>query len=117
MLNTKPIESMRSLQARHARNVLDACGGDKKQACRVLGISHHTLKAYLHRRPEGGRVTPRMLVAEVVSQVGKLRERAALDDALTPEDCDLLKLALAEVCDTFKGLALATQQVDTETAS
>jgi predicted NAD/FAD-binding protein len=30
--------------------MLERCGGNKREACRVLGISYHTLQAYLHYR-------------------------------------------------------------------
>ena len=34
-------------RSRYARLVLDRCQGNKREACRVLGISYHTLQAYL----------------------------------------------------------------------
>ncbi len=40
-------DSMRAWGSRYARIVLDRCGNNKRQACRVLGISYHTLQAYL----------------------------------------------------------------------
>ena len=40
-------ESMRAWGSRYARIVLDRCGNNKRQACRILGISYHTLQAYL----------------------------------------------------------------------
>ena len=33
--------------SRYARLVLDRCDGNKREACRVLDISYHTLQAYL----------------------------------------------------------------------
>ena len=33
--------------SRYARVVLDRCNHNKREACRVLGISYHTLQAYL----------------------------------------------------------------------
>lgn len=44
-------ESMRVWGSRYARLVLDRCGNNKRQACRALGISYHTLRAYLNPRP------------------------------------------------------------------
>jgi hypothetical protein len=39
--------------SRYARLVLTRCGGNKRQTCRVLDISYHTLQAYLrHPLPE-----------------------------------------------------------------
>jgi len=40
-------DSMRTWASRYARLVLDRCGGNKRQACRVLDISYHTLQSYL----------------------------------------------------------------------
>jgi DNA-binding NtrC family response regulator len=40
-------ESLRAWGRRYARLMLDRCGGNKRQACRVLDISYHTLQAYL----------------------------------------------------------------------
>lgn len=40
-------ETMRAWGSRYARLILDRCGGNKRGACRVLGISYHTLQAYL----------------------------------------------------------------------
>ena len=40
-------ETMRAWGSRYARLMLDRCDGNKREACRVLGISYHTLQAYL----------------------------------------------------------------------
>src|SRR5262249_7601009 len=45
-------ESMRAWGSRYARLVLERCKNNKRQACRELGISYHTLRAYLSYRPE-----------------------------------------------------------------
>jgi DNA-binding NtrC family response regulator len=44
--------SMRAWGSRYARLVLERCANNKRQACRELGISYHTLQAYLRFRPE-----------------------------------------------------------------
>jgi transcriptional regulator with PAS, ATPase and Fis domain len=44
-------ESMRAWGSRYARLVLDRCGNNKRQACRELGISYHTLRSYLRFKP------------------------------------------------------------------
>jgi transcriptional regulator with PAS, ATPase and Fis domain len=43
-------ESMRAWGSRYARLVLHRCKDNKRQACDVLGISYHTLQAYLRYR-------------------------------------------------------------------
>lgn len=40
-------DTMRAWGSRYARLTLDRCEGNKREACRVLGISYHTLQAYL----------------------------------------------------------------------
>ena len=40
-------ETLRAWGARYARLVLDRCEGNKREACRVLDISYHTLVSYL----------------------------------------------------------------------
>jgi transcriptional regulator with PAS, ATPase and Fis domain len=43
-------ETMRAWGSRYARLVLERCHNNKRQACRILGISYHTLQAYLRYR-------------------------------------------------------------------
>jgi transcriptional regulator with PAS, ATPase and Fis domain len=45
-------ETMRAWGSRYARLVLERCENNKRRACRELGISYHTLNAYLRYRPE-----------------------------------------------------------------
>jgi DNA-binding NtrC family response regulator len=45
-------ETMRAWGSRYARLVLERCLNNKRQACRELGISYHTLQAYLRFRQE-----------------------------------------------------------------
>ena len=45
-------ESMRAWGSRYARMVLERCQQNKRQACRELGISYHTLQAYLQFKPK-----------------------------------------------------------------
>jgi transcriptional regulator with PAS, ATPase and Fis domain len=44
--------TMRAWGSRYARLVLERCRNNKRQACRELGISYHTLQGYLQFRPE-----------------------------------------------------------------
>ncbi len=50
-------DTMRAWGRRYARLVLERCGNNKRRACRELGISYHTLQAYLRFRPEQARVS------------------------------------------------------------
>jgi transcriptional regulator with AAA-type ATPase domain len=43
-------DTMRAWGSRYARLVLERCAHNKRQACQVLGISYHTLNAYLNFR-------------------------------------------------------------------
>ena len=45
-------DTMRAWGSRYARLVLERCGNNKRKASRELGISYHTLQAYLRYRPE-----------------------------------------------------------------
>jgi transcriptional regulator with PAS, ATPase and Fis domain len=45
-------ETMRAWGSRYARLVLDRCDNNKRQACRILDISYHTLQAYLRYQPK-----------------------------------------------------------------
>jgi transcriptional regulator with PAS, ATPase and Fis domain len=40
-------DTLRACGSRYARLVLERCQGNKREACRVLDISYHTLQAYL----------------------------------------------------------------------
>jgi transcriptional regulator with PAS, ATPase and Fis domain len=52
-------ETLRVWASRYARLTLDRCRGNKREACRVLGISYHTLQAYVRLPwPCSGEVTP-----------------------------------------------------------
>jgi hypothetical protein len=42
---------MRAWGSRYARLVLERAGGNKREACRRLRISYHTLNAYLAYQP------------------------------------------------------------------
>jgi transcriptional regulator with PAS, ATPase and Fis domain len=44
-------DTMREWGSRYARLVLERCHNNKRRACRELGISYHTLQAYLRLRP------------------------------------------------------------------
>jgi transcriptional regulator with PAS, ATPase and Fis domain len=44
-------ETMRAWGSRYARIVVDRCQGNKRKACRVLGITYHTLRSYLNYHP------------------------------------------------------------------
>ena len=47
-------DTMRTWGSRYARLVLEKCDKNKRQACDALGISYHTLNAYLNYTPRDG---------------------------------------------------------------
>jgi hypothetical protein len=54
-------DTMRAWGSRYARLVLQRCADNKRRACEVLGISYHTLQAYLDYRERsevGGLAAP-----------------------------------------------------------
>jgi DNA-binding NtrC family response regulator len=57
-------ETLRAWASRYARLVWYRCGHNKRKAARMLGISYHTLDAYLRYRPRLG--TPDAKGADVV---------------------------------------------------
>lgn len=57
-------DTMRAWGSRYARLVLERHAGNKRQACRMLDISYHTLNAYLRYRP-----APSAPPAEVASEL------------------------------------------------
>ena len=52
--------TMRTWGSRYARLVLDRCENNKRRACQTLGISYHTLQAYLayNASPRAGDASP-----------------------------------------------------------
>ena len=44
-------DTLRVWAGRYARLILERCDGNKREACRVLGISYHTLQAYVRIQP------------------------------------------------------------------
>ena len=52
-------DTMRTWGSRYARLILEKCERNKRQACEVLGISYHTLNAYLNYQPGTGRAKRR----------------------------------------------------------
>jgi transcriptional regulator with PAS, ATPase and Fis domain len=59
-------DTMRAWGSRYARLVLERHAGNKRQACRVLDISYHTLNAYLRYRPAPS-APPAKVVSELVA--------------------------------------------------
>ena len=49
-------DTMRAWGSRYARLVYEKCERNKRQACDALGISYHTLQAYLNYRPRDRRL-------------------------------------------------------------
>jgi transcriptional regulator with PAS, ATPase and Fis domain len=59
-------DTMRAWGSRYARLVLERHAGNKRQACRMLDISYHTLNAYLRYRPPPSAPPPEV-VTELLS--------------------------------------------------
>jgi DNA-binding NtrC family response regulator len=51
-------DTLRAWTSRYARLVLDRCQGNKRETCRVLDISYHTLQAYLRFPWQDGEAAP-----------------------------------------------------------
>lgn len=72
-------ETMRAWGSRYARLMLERCGHNKRQTCMALGISYHTLNAYLTyrgQRPATRPLPPHQTAAtapEVVSAPSELQ--------------------------------------------
>ena len=71
-------DTMRAWGSRYARLIFERCDHNKRQACQVLGISYHTLNAYLNYRtnaPATHALAPHQTAAtapEVVSAPSEL---------------------------------------------
>jgi DNA-binding NtrC family response regulator len=72
-------ETLRAWGSRYVRLVLDRCRGNKREACRNLGISYHTLQAYLHF-PTGGSPAQQTETEDLPEDIGTGREAAALTE-------------------------------------
>jgi DNA-binding NtrC family response regulator len=53
-------DTLRTWASRYARLIFERCHGNKREACRVLGISYHTLQSYLRMKlePDAGEAIP-----------------------------------------------------------
>jgi transcriptional regulator with AAA-type ATPase domain len=61
-------DTMRAWGSRYARLVLEKNAGNKRQACRALDITYHTLNAYLRYRPAAKPPMVNHQPGELVSQ-------------------------------------------------
>ena len=69
-------DTMRAWGSRYARLILDRCHGNKRQACRVLDISYHTLQAYL-RYPIHGPATDEAGAGEAMEPLEAVEQDSA----------------------------------------
>ena len=74
-------ETLRTWASRYARLVLDRCRGNKREASQALGISYHTLQAYL-RHPVAAATETRAEASERVDEIETL-ETTQGEPALT----------------------------------
>ncbi|MBI2834896.1 MAG: sigma 54-interacting transcriptional regulator [Acidobacteria bacterium] len=63
-------ETMRAWGTRYARLVLERCANNKRRTCEALGISYHTLQAYLRYEP---RAKPSPIAAHSDPRKGRAR--------------------------------------------
>jgi hypothetical protein len=74
---------MRAWGRRYARLVVERCQGNKRQASRLLGISYHTLMAYLKDPLE-------VMAAEAPARIGEGCEEATeAGDTMCPETVEV----------------------------
>jgi transcriptional regulator with PAS, ATPase and Fis domain len=70
MPSVQASDTMRAWGSRYARLILERCARNKRQACKVLGISYHTLNSYLKYRPPEKRVAVAAAAAGVAATGG-----------------------------------------------
>ena len=58
MPSVQDSDTMRAWGSRYARLIFERCDHNKRQACQVLGISYHTLNAYLNYRGKEAAARP-----------------------------------------------------------
>ena len=82
-------ETMRAWGSRYARLVLERCANNKRQACRILDISYHTLQAYLRYTPKLKAAQRALPAPPPVPEPGGTTEpsptASAIDATLVPE--------------------------------
>jgi transcriptional regulator with PAS, ATPase and Fis domain len=71
MSSVQANETMRTWGSRYARLILEKCDRNKRQACEVLGISYHTLNAYLNYQPGRPRATAAAAPSDALVPVAK----------------------------------------------
>jgi hypothetical protein len=62
---------MRAWGSRYARLVLERAGGNKREACRRLRISYHTLNAYLAYQPGQRRLAQRSRAERLTTRLSE----------------------------------------------
>jgi transcriptional regulator with PAS, ATPase and Fis domain len=75
-------DTLRVWASRYARLILERCRGNKREACRVLGISYHTLQAYV-RLP--GPVGPAIDAIESIDAAEISDERIDSSDGMVAD--------------------------------
>jgi len=88
-------ETMRAWGSRYAHLVLERCGANKRKACRVLGITYHTLQAYLKYEPRAG-LADEAPDTVPVSDEAMVVERAESLETVSHEGLDTLETAAPE---------------------
>jgi DNA-binding NtrC family response regulator len=81
-------DTMRAWGSRYARLVLERCRNNKRQACRELGITYHTLRAYLRFNPDNPRPhterAPERWMATVHERPPRSKDAETIDTCQSP---------------------------------
>jgi transcriptional regulator with PAS, ATPase and Fis domain len=77
MPSVQASDTMRAWGSRYARLVLERCERNKRQACKVLGISYHTLNSYLKYRPPERRAAAAAAAASKTSDAEAVAPQAS----------------------------------------
>jgi DNA-binding NtrC family response regulator len=80
-------DTLRVWGSRYVRLVLQRCGGNKRRACRALGISYHTLQAYLEHRGPAAPPAEETCGAEVADAFAEIDEESAGCAACAEGEC------------------------------
>ena len=80
-------DTLRVWASRYARLILERCGGNKREACRVLGISYHTLQAHVQLRLSDDGEEASVPLVNVINEISPIGSMEAAAIGGEPIDC------------------------------